>query len=49
MVQGKCVVNKVRFLDKTSKARKSRQVLTPDGGIYLSNWDSGYLSCAGTL
>ncbi len=30
MGQGKCVVVKVRFLIKTSKARKDRQVLTPD-------------------
>jgi hypothetical protein len=41
MVQGKCVVGKVRFLIKTSKARQDRQVLTPDEGglpVELGFW-----------
>ena len=41
MGQGKCVVGKVRFLIKTSKARKDRQVLTPDEGglpVELGFW-----------
>jgi hypothetical protein len=49
MGQGKCIVGKVRFLIKTSKARKDRQILTPERGVYLSNWDSGYLSPTATL
>ena len=41
MGQGKCVVGKVTCLDKTSKARKDKQVLTPDEGglpVELGFW-----------